>query len=292
MEKRNFGSSGLKVSALGFGAGHIGGNEITENEVSHLLNSILDLGINLIDTARGYGLSEERIGKYLSHRRSDFILSTKVGYGIPGYIDWTYDCIIAGVNEALRIMRTDYIDIVHLHSCPLGTLEYGEVIKALNKTVEDGKVRVAAYSGENEALKFAVESGMFGSIQTSINITDQRNIETILPSAKKKEMGVIAKRPLANLPWRFNETPYGEYCEEYWVRLKEMNLNFGMDWNEIAIRFAAYTFGVDSIIAGSSNIKHIKSNLEMLNKGPLPENIYNQIRESFKSHDNDWIGQV
>ena len=292
MEKRNFGNSGLQVSALGFGAGHIGGNELTEDEVSRLLNSVLDLGINLIDTARGYGLSEERIGKYISHRRNEFVLSTKVGYGIPGYNDWSYDCILAGVEEALRIMKTDYIDIVHLHSCPLGTLEYGEVINALNKTVEVGKVRVAAYSGENEALKFAVDSGAFGSIQTSINITDQRNLDTILPAAKEKGIGVIAKRPLANIPWRFSERPYGEYCEEYWVRWKEMNLDLGIDWNEAALRFAAYTYGVDSCIAGTSNINHFKNNLEILGKGPLPKGIYNQIRESFKSHDNNWIGQV
>ncbi len=292
MEKRNFGTSSLHVTPLGFGAGHIGGNELSENEADVLLNSILDLGVNLIDTARGYGLSEERIGKYISHRRKEFVLSTKVGYGIPGYNDWTYDCIIAGVDEALRILKTDYIDIVHLHSCPLGTLEYGEVIKALNKTVEDGKVRIAAYSGENEALKFAVESSAFGSIQTSINLTDQRNLDTILPAAKEKGMGVIAKRPLANIPWKYTERPYGKYCEEYWHRWKTMNLDFGMDWNEVALRFAAYTFGIDSIIAGSSNVDHIKSNLEMLNKGPLPNNIFNQIRESFKAHDNNWLGQV
>ena len=292
MEKRNFGKSGLSVSVLGFGAGHIGSKKITENEVSILLNSVLDLGINLIDTARGYGLSEERIGKYISHRRNEFILSTKVGYRIPGFKDWTYDCIIVGIDEALRIMKTDYIDIVHLHSCTLDTLKNSEVIDALNKTVEDGKVRVAAYSGENEELKFAVDSGFFGSIQTSLNITDQRNIDTILPLAKDKGIGVIAKRPLANTPWIYDEKPFGEYCEEYWVRWKEMNLDLGMDWNESAIRFAAYTFGVDTIIAGTSNIDHLKSNLEVLNKGPLPDEIYNEIRNAFRKNDTGWIGQI
>ena len=292
MEKRNFGSSGLLVPLLGFGAGHIGGNELTEHEVSVLLNFALDLGINLIDTARGYGLSEERIGKYISHRRDEYILSTKVGYGIPGYNDWTYDCVIAGVNEALRIMKTDYIDIVHLHSCPLETLTNSEVIYALNKTVEDGKVRVAAYSGENDALRFAVESGMFGSIQTSLNITDQRDIEVILPAAKEKGIGVIAKRPLANNPWRFNKRPYGEYCEEYWVRWKEMNLDLSIDWNEAALRFAAYTIGVNSVIAGTSNTNHLKSNLEAINQGPLPDETYNEIRSAFNKNDKGWIGQV
>ena len=297
MEKRNFGTNGFQVTALGFGAGHIGGNELTEHESSTLLNSILDMGINLIDTAKAYGQSEERIGKYISHRRNEFILSTKVGYGIPGHNDWTYACIIAGVDEALRMMKTDYIDIVHLHSCPLGTLEYGEVIDALNKTVETGKIRVAAYSGENEALKFAVESGKFGSVQTSINITDQRDLETLLPSAKGKGMGIIAKRPLANVPWRFNERPYGEYCEDYWLRWKKMNLSIDMsalhaDWNEIALRFAAYSNAVDTCIVGTSNIDHLKKDIEIINKGTLPEEIYNQIREAFKKNNDGWIGLV
>ena len=59
-------------------------------------------GVNLIDTARGYGLSEERIGRHLAHRRQDFLLSTKVGYGVEGLPDWTYDCIVGGVERALR----------------------------------------------------------------------------------------------------------------------------------------------------------------------------------------------
>ena len=109
---RNFGNTGLKVSALGFGAGEIGDYAVSENDSERILNAVLDLGVNLIDTARGYFASEERIGKYISHRRKEFILSTKVGYSIEGYADWSYDIILAGVDNALRLMKTDYIDIV------------------------------------------------------------------------------------------------------------------------------------------------------------------------------------
>jgi len=149
MEQRIFGKTGLKVSVLGFGAGHIGSENFSENEAESLLNQVVDSGITLIDTARAYGLSEERIGKYLSHRRKDFVLSTKVGYGVIGFENWTYECVRAGIDEALRLLRTDYIDIVHLHSCPIGTLQWGEPLRALEESVHDGKIRVAAYSGEN-----------------------------------------------------------------------------------------------------------------------------------------------
>ncbi|MCL5028059.1 MAG: aldo/keto reductase [Bacteroidetes bacterium] len=296
MEKREFGNTGLKVSQVGFGAGHIGGNELTENEASILLNSVLDLGINLIDTARGYGLSEERIGKYISRRRKDFILSTKIGYGIPGYNDWTYDCIIAGVDEALRIMKTDYIDIVHLHSCPIGTLEYGGVIDALLKTVEAGKVRVAAYSGENNELGFSIGSGRFGSVETSVNITEQYHLDNLLQEAKSKGMGVIAKRPLANVPWRFEQQPHGDYSEQYWLRWKKMDLDLGInsvkDWNETALRFVVFTDVVDCAIVGTSNINHLKENIKMINKGPLPKDIYYKIRTAFRKNNDGWMGQI
>ncbi len=290
MEKRKFGNTGLEVSILGLGAGEIGDPNLSDIEVEKLLNLTLDKGINLIDTARGYGASEERIGKFISHRRNEFILSTKVGYDIPGYENWTYDCIIAGINSALKLMKTDFIDIVHLHSCSKDILTNNGVIDALLKTVEDGKVKAAAYSGENEDLEFAVNTNKFKSLQTSVNITDQRDIDGILKTAEEKGMGVIAKRPVANAPWRFNERPSGHYSEDYWLRWKKMNLNFDMDWQEIALRFTAFTNVVDTCIVGTSNIDHLRENIKIFEKGPLPDDIYDSIRKSFKENDDNWIG--
>ena len=289
---RNFGNTGLKVSALGFGAGEIGDYNFSEKESEKLLNSVLDLGINLIDTARGYYASEERIGKYISHRRNEFILSTKVGYDIEGFNNWTYDIIIAGVENALKLMRTDYIDIVHLHSCDLEVLKRGEVIKALHKTVEQGKVKVAAYSGENEELKFAVESGLFGSIQTSVNICDQIDLDGTLNLAKQKGLGIIAKRPIANAPWRFSERPVGEYAEEYWHRWKTMNLPEQENWLDTFLRFSVFADGVDTAIVGTKNIEHLKSNLRIIEQGPLDSKLKQLIKDKFKSHNQNWRGEV
>ena len=289
---RNFGNTGLKVSALGFGAGEIGDYNFSEKESEKLLNSVLDLGINLIDTARGYYASEERIGKYISHRRNEIILSTKVGYDIEGFNNWTYDIIIAGVENALKLMRTDYIDIVHLHSCDLEVLKRGEVIKALHKTVEQGKVKVAAYSGENEELKFAVESGLFGSIQTSVNICDQIGLDGTLDLAKQKGLGVIAKRPIANAPWRFSERPVGEYAEEYWHRWKTMNLPEQENWLDTFLRFSVFADGVNTAIVGTRNIEHLKSNLRIIEQGPLDSDLNQLIKDKFKSHNQNWRGEV
>ncbi len=292
-KQRAFGSTGLVVSALGFGAGQIGSPDLPEPEVETLLNELLDLGVTLIDTARGYNLSEARIGRYLSHRRQEFVLSTKIGYDIPGYPDWTGPTITAGIEEALRRLQTDYLDIVHLHSCTLEVLEQGEVIAALQAAVAAGKVRVAAYSGDNEPLDWAAKSGQFGSIETSINLCNQRVIDTSLATAHERGLGVIAKRPVANAPWRFTSRPVGNYAEVYWERWQAMGIDPGpYEWQELALRFVAYLPDVSSCIVGTRNLEHLRHNLELVKRGPLPAETVAEIRRAFKEHDQDWIGQV
>lgn len=282
------------MSILGFGAGHIGQNDLSERDAEQLLNHALDTGITLIDSARGYGMSEERIGRHIGHRRREFVLSTKVGYGILGFTDWTYDCVQAGINEALRIMHTDCIDIVHLHSCPLGTLQNGDVLRALEDSVHEGKMRIAAYSGENDALEWAIDSGHFASVQHSINICDQRVIDGALARSHQKGLGVIAKRPVANAPWQFDECPKGQYTEEYWWRWKTMDLDpHGINWQEFALRFAAFTPSVHSCIVGTRDPEHLAQNARIVEKGPLPVELYDTIRTAFRQHDPGWwTGQV
>jgi len=110
------------VSRLGLGTGSLGDPAQSDAEVDRLLGTALDLGITLFDTARSYGLSEERLGRFLRGRRDGVVLSTKVGYGVDGVPDWTPECIRKGIDRALGLLQTGVIDLVHLHSCPQGTL--------------------------------------------------------------------------------------------------------------------------------------------------------------------------
>jgi aryl-alcohol dehydrogenase-like predicted oxidoreductase len=293
MIRRAFGNTNLEVSALGFGAGHIGSPDMTEDAAGTILNRALDLGVNLIDTARGYGLSEERVGRHLSWRRQEVVISTKGGYGVPGVTDWTAECITQGIQQALERLQTDYIDIFHLHSCPLETLENSDVIPALEQALKLGSIRVAAYSGENEALAWAATSGKFGSFETSVNICDQRVLETVIPNAAKAGLGVIAKRPIANAPWRYATRPVGDYCETYWERLQTMKLEpEGLSWDEFALRFSAFAPGVSSAIVGTSNLENLARNVEIVGKGALNPEAVARVHAAFKTHDQNWIGQV
>lgn len=292
MPMRHFGNTGLKVSALGYGAGSIGDAAMGEKQVALLLNSALDLGVNLFDTAPSYGISEERIGRHLSHRRQDLVLSTKVGYGVPGVPDWTAPVISAGVDQALKKMKTDYLDIVHLHSCPLDVLEQGEVTAALDACVQAGKVRVAAYAGDNEALTFAIRDHRFNSVIASANFCDQQFLNSQLGEAKQRGLGVIAKRPMANAPWRFSERPVGHYVEPYWERFKAMDFLFGSPLDEIALRFVAFTWGIDSCIVGTSSVENLQRNAASIAKGRLDDDEDDHIRARFRERDLGWRAEI
>jgi aryl-alcohol dehydrogenase-like predicted oxidoreductase len=293
MYKRKFGKNGPEVTIIGLGAGHIGETGQDERSIERFLNEVLDLGINFIDTARAYGLSEQRIGKYISHRRSEFFLSTKVGYDVQWKPDWSYDSVVGGVDQALKLMRTDYLDIVHLHSCSKEILEQGDVINGLEAVKKAGKARFIAYSGENEALDHALGTGRFDSIQTSVNICDQRGISNYLPKAAEAGLGVIAKRPIANAPWRHSEPPVGHYSEEYWHRLKKMNLEItGIEMAELAIRFSAFTAGVTTCIFGTSKIDHLKGSLASVEKGALPGEMTDYLNRKFRGNDDNWVGLI
>jgi aryl-alcohol dehydrogenase-like predicted oxidoreductase len=288
------GHTGVTVSALGFGAMHIHDERTTEAEAGALLNHVLDQGITLIDTARGYGLSEARIGRHLAHRRAEFVLSTKVGYGVEGVPDWTYDCIVQGVERALRLMRTDWLDIVHLHSCPLAVLQQGDVIRALTDCRAAGKLRVAAYSGDNVEIDFAISAaagGAFGSVQTSVSLCDQAHLAHHRAArADHAGIGVIAKRPLAGAVWRHARRPDDAAEGAYWERLRTMGLTAQEDWADVALRFVAFHTGVASAIVGTAQPHNLRRNLDALARGPLAPALAADLRDAFARHGGAWAG--
>jgi aryl-alcohol dehydrogenase-like predicted oxidoreductase len=278
MDRRIYGSTGPAVSVLGLGAAQLGAASLDEVDAARLLNGALDLGINLIDTARSYGLSEARVGRHLAHRRSEFVLSTKVGYGIEGHGDWTASCVEARVDAALRLMRTEHIDIVHLHSCELPTLRAGEVV---------------AYSGENQALDWAVQSGRFGGVECSVNLFDQGSLGGPVPLAAGRGLGVIAKRTLGNAPWRFAQRPSGDYCETYWDRMQQLAYDTaGLPWDELALRFGAYQRGVSSAIVGTASVEHLRHDVRLVQRGALPAPMVDALRARFAAMGRTWRGEI
>lgn len=306
MEQRTLGKTEFDVSVLGFGGAPIGLLEIEQNHVATVLNQLLDQGVNLIDTAAGYRGSEEAIGKAISGRRDEFILVSKCGKSGGPLEEWSAEAITASIDRSLQRLQTDRIDVMLLHSCDLETLQAGEALGALIAAREAGKVGFAGYSGDNEAAQHAASLSDIAVIETSINICDQANINAVLPTARTRNVGIIAKRPIANAAWKGRDRQpgfYADYAEPYSQRFQAMgispqDLGFEGDpeeaWPEIAARFTLSQPGVHAAIIGTTNPKHVEANLRAVAEGPLPEEIRARLVVAFldaqKAAGEPWPG--
>ena len=290
MKIRQLGRTGLDVTVLGFGAMQIGHARIADADAGRILNQVLDMGIGLIDTARSYGLSEERIGRHIASRRAEFVLSTKVGYGVDGCDDWTPQCVRRGIDEARRRLRTEVIDIVHLHSCPAETLIHGGVLDALAEARDAGSIVAVAYSGDGLPLAESIRSGLIDSVQCSLNLCDRSNLQGEDGSALRDGIGVIAKRALAGAPWRGIEpcpdTPQAIYRERFAClasRLPQVD-----DWADTALRFAAFYPGVHAVLCGSTDPEHIRSNRRSVDRGPLHSDLLDALADAYAPNSAQW----
>ncbi|HET6251825.1 MAG TPA: aldo/keto reductase [Tepidisphaeraceae bacterium] len=305
MEKVTFGKTNLSVSRLGFGGAPIGYLKTDQERVAKILAFLLDHGVNVIDTAANYPGSEAAIAQAIGNRRSEFVLISKCGTALPDVsaTPWSADMISTAVDRSLKNLRTDHLDVMLLHSCDLKTLEKGEAIAALAKARQAGKIRFAGYSGDNEAAAYAAAHPDIAVLQTSISIADQINIHKALPIAQKHNVGVMAKRPIANAAWKHADAQQGlykNYAQTYHDRLKAMKLNpadlgFAADaWAEIAMRFTLSQSGVHVAIIGTTNPDNAESNLASAKKGPLPADVIAKIEAAFRAADpqGKWAGQT
>lgn len=296
MEKRKYGNTDMEVSVLGFG-----GSEIRDSDratVEKLLGGALDAGLNLIDTAECYGNSEELIGATIAGRRQDYYLFTKCGHA-SGFdaSDWDPVMLADSIDRSLKRLKTDYVDMVHLHSCSEEILRRGEVIEVLQKAKEAGKTRYIGYSGDRGDALYAVQTGLFDSLQTSLNIADQEVIDLTLGEAIRLNMGVTAKRPIANVAWMFDTMDEAEYPYVYWKRLNELKYGFLSENKSEAVgqalRFTLSTPGVHTAIVGTQNPDRWVQNAKLLDEGALPKELYEEIRGIWRATaGNDWVGQT
>jgi aryl-alcohol dehydrogenase-like predicted oxidoreductase len=297
MERRQFGKTDMQVSVLGFGGAEIGFEEAAPEVVKTLLDDALDTGLNVIDTAECYLASEELIGQAAAGRREQFYLFTKCGHPTtPGVGDWRPESLLASIERSLKRLRTDRLDLVHLHSCSEADLRKGDVIAALQQAREKGLTRYIGYSGDGAAARYAVDSGVFDSLQTSVSIADQEALELTIPSAQQRGMGVIAKRPIANAAWRYNELPEQPYHQEYWRRLQKLRYDSLGDPQQaaaVALRFTLSVPGVCTAIVGTKNPARWPENAAIAATGPLPREQFEAIRRRWKdTAASDWIGQI
>jgi len=298
IEKRQFGRTDMQVSVLGFGGAEIGFHQVSQDEVTRLLSRALDDGLNVIDTAECYVESETLIGNAVSRRRKDFYLFTKCGHvKSMDHEDWSFAGLLRSIEQSLKRLCTDHLDLIQLHSCSLEELKKGEVIRALEEAKRKGQARYIGYSGDSQAARFAVECGRFDALQTSVSIADQEAIELTLPLARERGLGVIAKRPIANAAWRTGKKPANAYHHAYWERLEKLDYPFLRDGLErsvaTALRFTYSVPGIHTMIVGSTQPGRWRENAALLAAGSLPEADFHAIRRRWKEvADASWAGEI
>ncbi len=191
MEKRRFGSTGLELSLVGIGG--IPFMSISTEEVERVMLKGLDCGVNFVETARGYGSSEEKIGAALKGRRKDFFVITKgfIGRRKPA---------VNPLDESLKALAVDYVDVYQLHGLREGVLPRAEETGILDDLVKEGKKGKFRFLGitahHPEAVYEALEYDIFSSIQAPINFVEYDRYEDCLKEAVKRDFGVLAMKPL------------------------------------------------------------------------------------------------
>jgi len=210
MNYRRLGRTGLEVSEIGLGALEIGrdwGIRVREDfgrpdkaRAIRLVHEALDLGVTFFDTAPAYQLSEERLGEALRGRRNGAVIATKVGEHYSDERGFWYDpgraAVRSSIEQSLKRLQTDGIDLLQIHSASPEIIERGETLEEMLRFQEAGHVRFIGMSGDVDGALAAIEHGGYDTIQVPYSIVDQRMEDAVFPRAKESDIGVIIMMPL------------------------------------------------------------------------------------------------
>ena len=304
MDYRILGRTGLRASAMGIGAGgpsRLGqrDNIRSESESVDLVRQGLDAGVNFIDTAEGYR-TEEIVGAAIAGRdRDQIIISTKKSLGRENI---SCAALRAGLQESLRRLGTDYVDIYHLHGLRLEQYDYyfQEILPALQDLKQQGLIRFIGvtehWNGdlEHKMLQRALKDDVWDVIMVGFNLLNQNARETVLKKARKKDIGVLimfALRRALSRPDKLRAT-LKALIESGEVGPGEIDIEDPLgfllaDGSAVSIPDAAYRFcraeaGAHVILSGTGNPRHLAANLETFVRPPLPPEHIQRLKRIFR----------
>ncbi len=315
MKYRQFGRTGFSVSEVGFGAWALGGDwgEVGEEEAVRALQVAVDAGVNLVDTADVYGdgRSERIVAKALKGRRDSVIVFTKAGRRLNPHTAEGFNKVnlTAFVERSLKNLETDALDLVQLHCPPREVYYMPEVFGVLDDLANEGKIKHYGVSVEKveDAIK-AVEFPNVQGVQIIFNIFRQRPAERFFNIAKEKQVGILARVPLASglLTGRmtaatsFPENDHRNYNREGKafdvgetfsgvdfaqgldaVKTLEAILPDGMTLSELALRWILMFDAVSTVIPGAKNEAQALANARVSSLPPLSAEVMDAVRKIY-----------
>jgi aryl-alcohol dehydrogenase-like predicted oxidoreductase len=303
---RTLGRTQADVTILGYGAmelrGQPRGPEIDDDTAGRLLNAVLDGGINLIDTSPDYGRSEELIGQHLSHRRDEFFLASKCGCLIeipadaqPPYPhDYSPANVRADVEQSLRRLRTDRLDLVQVHMSPsVEQLRDNQTVETLQELQKEGKVRFIGMSGILPNLPGQIAMDVFDAFQIPYSAV-QRDHEELITAAAGTGAGTLIRggaargAPSEDKNWQNGplSQPAG-LGQRNWAAsgIGDLLAGSGMTPMEFVLRFTLSHPYLSTTIVGTASPDHLQSNIATAEKGPLPADLYAEAKSRLQPAD-------
>jgi aryl-alcohol dehydrogenase-like predicted oxidoreductase len=286
LARHALGSTGLEVTPLGYGAMELRGGprgpELDDDAAARLLNTLLDEGVNFIDTSIDYGRSEEVLGKAISHRRDEYVLASKCGCvpDAPQGSDHVHTAanVRNGVEHSLRLLKTDHLDLVQFHrSLEADEFDADGALSELVALRDEGKVRFLGVSGTLPNLDQQIDMGVFDAFQIPYSAL-QREHEDVISRASDAGIGVIVRGGVARgAPDDWDARSYymvsTDRMRDLWTEAQLDELLDGMTRMEFMLRFTLSHPGLDTTIVGTSNVDHLRDNLAAAEKGPLPADL-------------------
>ncbi len=291
MIRKKLGRTGLEVTQLGYGSMGLRGPRtwgvrvVSEEDADRFLNSVLDAGINFIDTAPDYGISEERIGRYIGSRRSEFYLATKCGCAYTQHEDhieidhiWKKEVIQRNIETSLQRLRTDGVDILQFHGGDAETLQREGLIELLMDFRAQGVIKFIGVSSSLPHLPSLIELGVFDVFQIPYSCLAPAHHDWITKAAETGA-GIIIRGGIAHGgPDAEIQRPA---LNDIWTRAKlDDVLPDGMKRAELILRHTLSHAHCHTTIVGTCDPEHLAENLASAAKGPLPPDLYDRVVSS------------
>jgi len=285
MTNKTLGKTGLQVTQLGFGAmelrwGPDDERAVSEAQAEQILNAVLDAGINFIDTAPDYGLSEERIGRYISSRRAEYYLATKCGCdpqdkgGKGGHV-WTREQLLRNIEGSLKRLQTDHVDILQLHNPRDDDGNMDELVETLRDIRSQGLTRFIGISSTLPWLTKRLALGVFETFQIPYSCIEPQHHDAITEVADAGA-GVIIRGGIGR------GGPKAEQLDrvpmDVWNAAGLDELCDNMSPAELLLRFTLSHPSCHTTIVGTAKPDHLAANVAAAKKGPLPIDIYDEVK--------------
>jgi aryl-alcohol dehydrogenase-like predicted oxidoreductase len=291
---RKLGRTGFEATVLGFGAMELRGGprgpEVSDEQAEAVLNAVLEAGINFIDTSIDYGRSEELIGRFISGRRNEYFLASKCGCvpgGQQGEHVHTAKNIREGVENSLRLLKTDHLDLVQFHrSLTKAEFEKDGALQEAMKLKDEGKVRFVGVSGTLPNLVEQIDMGVFDAFQIPYSAL-QREHEDAISRAAATGHGTIIRGGVARgAPEDWNRVYYmvpSETMKDRWEEARLDDLLDGMTRMEFMLRFTLSHPALTTTIVGTKNPEHLRANIDAAMKGPLPADVVAEAKKRLEA---------